>query len=123
MRITSLFITALLIAGCVSPGQATGKYETARALYLRTKELPGFADYVDVFIKSRKAQHLDRPACYQKTGPQRIILILIVDRSGRITEADSDVPGEKAGCFRKVFLGARMPIPPFAPLAVPLAVE
>jgi len=123
MRAMNLLIAALVIAGCVSPRQATGQYESARALYLRTKELPGFADYVNVFIEARKAQHLDRAACYQKTGPQRIIMILIVDRSGRITEAGSDVPGDKAGCFRKVFLGARMPIPPFAPLAVPLAIE
>jgi hypothetical protein len=94
------------------------------ALYDRAKDLPGFADYVNVFVRSQNAQHLDeRSGCYAKNVGQRISLILIVDRNGRIVQSYSDSNTRKAKCFKAAYLGAQMPIPPFVPLPVQLAMK
>jgi hypothetical protein len=61
--------------------------------------------------------------CYEKNVGQRISLILIVDRSGRITDSYSDSKTAKAKCFKAAYKGAQMPIPPFAPFPVQLAMR
>jgi hypothetical protein len=114
-------VAALLVAACAASPPVADSYASALALYDRAKDLPGFADYVNVFVRSQNAQHLDeRSGCYAKNAGQRISLILIVDRNGRITQSYSDSKTPKAKCFKAAYLGAQMPIPPFVPLPVQL---
>jgi hypothetical protein len=94
------------------------------ALFNRAKDLPGFTDYISAFVRSQNAQHLDiNSGCYDKNIGQRISLILIVDRTGRITDTYSDSNVAKAKCFKAAYKGAQMPIPPFAPFPVQLAMR
>jgi hypothetical protein len=114
----------LLIAACTASPPATENFQSALALFNRAKDLPGFTDYVSVFVRSQSAQHLDKNSgCYEKNVGQRISLILIVDRSGRITDSYSDSKTAKAKCFKAAYKGAQMPIPPFAPFPVQLAMR
>jgi hypothetical protein len=124
MRAIANCCAGLLIAACTTSPPATDSYQSAMALFNRAKDLPGFTDYVSLFVRSQNAQHLDdNSGCYQKNIGQRISLILIVDRSGRITDSYSDSKVEKAKCFKAAYKGVQMPIPPFAPFPVQLAMR
>jgi len=124
MRAIAHACAGLLIAACTASPLATDKFQSALALFNRAKDLPGFTDYVTAFVKSQSAQHLDiNSGCYKKNIGQRIALILMVDRSGRITESYSDSKTAKAKCFTAAYKGAQMPIPPFAPFPVQLAMR
>jgi len=124
MRAIANLCLALLIAACTASPSATDSYQSAVALFNRAKDLPGFTDYVSAFVRSQTAQHLDyKSGCYEKNVSQRISLILIVDRTGRITESYSDSKTAKAKCFKVAYKGAQMPIPPFAPFPVQVAMR
>jgi hypothetical protein len=124
MRSAGIICSALFIAACAASRPAADSYQSALALVDRAQDLPGFADYVNLFVRSQTAQHLDyNSGCYEKNAGQRILLILIVDRTGQITDAYSDGKTPKAKCFKAAYKGAHMPIPPFAPLPVPLAMR
>jgi hypothetical protein len=124
MRAFALVCAGLLIAACSALPPATDDFQSAMALFNRAKNLPGFTDYVALFVRSQSAQHLDdRSGCYEKNIGQRISLILMVDRSGRITGSYSDSKSAKARCFKAAYKGAQMPIPPFAPFPVQLAMR
>jgi|ERR1700733_42032 hypothetical protein len=117
-------VIAWLVAACSASPPAADTYPSALALYDRAKDLPGFSNYVNGFVRSQNAQHLDeRSGCYAKNVGQRISLILIVDRNGRIVQSYSDSNISKAKCFKAAYLGAQMPIPPFVPLPVQLAMQ
>jgi hypothetical protein len=124
MRAITHGCAGLLIAACTASRPATDNFQSALALFNRAKDLPGFTDYVSVFVRSQSVQHLDiNSGCYEKNLGQRISLILIVDRSGRITGSYSDSKAAKARCFKAAYKGAQMPIPPFAPFPVQLAMR
>jgi hypothetical protein len=124
MRSPTIICSVLLIAACAVSRPAADSYQSALALFDRAKDLPGFADYVNLFVRSQTAQHLDyNSGCYEKNVGQRISLILIVDRTGQITAAYSDSKTAKAKCFKAAYKGAHMPIPPFSPLPVQLAMR
>ena len=115
---------AFVIAACAASPPAADNYPSALALYDRARDLPGFADYVNVFVRSQNARHLDeRSGCYAKNVGERISLILIVDRTGKIAAAYSDSNTAKAKCFKAAYKGVQMPIPPFVPLPVQLAMQ
>jgi hypothetical protein len=124
MRSIALVCAGLLTAACAASPPATNNFQSALVLFNRAKDLPGFTDYVAVFIRSQNAQHLDdRSGCYGKNIGQRTSLILMVDRSGIIAESYSDSKTAKAKCFKAAYKGAQMPIPPFAPFPVQLAMR
>jgi hypothetical protein len=124
LSLAGCIVAAVLVAGCAASPPAADTYPSALALYDRAKDLPGFADYVIAFVRSQNAQHLDeKSGCYAKNVGQRISLILIVDRNGRIGQSYSDNKTPKAKCFKAAYLGAQMPIPPFFPLPVQLAMR
>jgi hypothetical protein len=121
MRRLACIFAAVLIAACAASPPAADAYPSALALYDRAKDLPGFADYVNAFVRSQNAQHLDeKSGCYAKNVGQRISLILVVDRNGEIVASSSDSNTAKARCFKAAYKGAHMPIPPFTPLPVQL---
>jgi hypothetical protein len=124
MRAIANVCVGFLMAACTASPPATDSYQSAVALFNRAKDLPGFTDYVNAFVRSQNAQHLDeKSGCYEKNIGQRISLILMVDRTGRITESYSDSKAAKAKCFKVAYKGAQMPIPPFAPFPVQLAMR
>jgi hypothetical protein len=117
-------LAASLIGACAASPPAADAYPSALALYDRARDLPGFAEYVNAFVRSQNARHMDeKSGCYAKNVGQRISLILIVDRNGRIVQSYSDSNISKAKCFQAAYLGAQMPIPPFTPLPVQLAMR
>jgi hypothetical protein len=124
LRAIAYVCAGLLIAACTASPSAKDNFQSAEALFNRAKDLPGFTDYVSAFVRSQSAQRLDiNSGCYEKNVGQRISLILIVDRSGRIADSYSDSKTAKAKCFKAAFKGAQMPIPPFAPFPVQLAMR
>jgi hypothetical protein len=124
LGLSGCIVAALLVAACAASPPAANTYPSALAPYERAKDLPGFADYVIAFVRSQNAQHLDeKSGCYAKNVGQRISLILIVDRNGRIGQSYSDSNTPKAKCFKAAYLGAQMPIPPFTPLPVQLVMR
>jgi hypothetical protein len=124
LGISGCIVVALLAAACAASPPAANAYPSALTLYDRAKDPPGFADYVIAFVRSQNAQRLDeKSGCYAKNVGQRISLILIVDRNGRIGQSYSDNNTPKAKCFKAAYLGAQMPIPPFFPLPVQLAMR
>jgi hypothetical protein len=124
LALPACIVAALLIAACAASPPAADAYPSGLALYDRAKDLPGFADYVIAFVRSQNARHLDeRSGCYAKNVGQRISLILLVDRNGRIIQSYSDSNTAKAKCFKAAYLGAQMPIPPFVPLPVQLVMR
>lgn len=124
IRTKAYLCAGLLTAACAASPPATDNFQSAEALFNRAKDLPGFTDYVNAFVRSQSAQRLDiNSRCYKKNVGQRISLILIVDRNGRITESYSDSKAAKAKCFKAAYKGAQMPIPPFAPFPVQLAMR
>ncbi len=124
LRLASLIVAsiAMAISACTTSRSVANRYRSALEIYAYAKNLPGFNEYADVFVRSLIARSLDRKSgCYAKDPGERVVLILIVDRTGRIIEADSDGNSAKAKCFRKAYAGVPMPIPPFFPLPVQVA--
>ena len=123
-RVIAHVCAGLLVVACTAQQPATHNFQSAAALFSRAKDLPGFNDYVEAFVRAQNVQHLDiNSGCYEKNIGQRIALILMVDRSGRITESYSDSSTAKAKCFKAAYKRAQMPIPPFAPFPVQLAMR
>jgi hypothetical protein len=124
MRAIAYLCGGLLTVACAASPPAKDNFESAAVLFNRAKDLPGFTDYVGAFVRSQNAQHLDNNSgCYEKSIGQRIALILMVDRNGRIAESYSDSKTAKAKCFKAAYKGAQMPIPPFAPFPVQVAMR
>ncbi len=123
LAVLLLAAAAMLLAACATSRSNAARYQAALQVYARARSLPGFDPYVDTFIRSQNARRLDRNSgCYAKGPGERVVLILMVDRTGRIIEADSEGNSAKAKCFRKAYSGVQMPIPPFFPFPVQLAV-
>ncbi len=115
-------MAATLIAACATSRSIAARYQSALEVYGRARSLPGYDGYVDAAIRSLSARRLDRASgCYARSPGERVVLIVIVDRTGRIIEADSDGNSAKAKCLRKAYSGQQMPIPPFFPFPIRFA--
>jgi hypothetical protein len=61
--------------------------------------------------------------CYDYDVGTTVDLIMVVESSGRIVAAYTDNESKKAKCFRRAYIGVKMPIPPFSPFPVRLKVR
>jgi len=85
---------------------------------------PGFETYVTALIAAQNTARLDsNSGCYSFNVGTTIDLLLVVESSGRISAAYSDTDSKKAKCFRKAYVGAKMPIPPFSPFPMRMRVR
>jgi hypothetical protein len=110
----------LILVGCqantVQPPELSFEQAT-RAFEAQPKSV-AVSSYGEVLAKSNNLQELDSiHNCYSKViGKLRQVLVL--DANGNVVSyvADSDNP--KSRCFRRSYLGARFPPPPFSPFFV-----
>jgi hypothetical protein len=118
----SLVATAILIL--VSSCATEGGYKSTLLRWENLHNQPGFEAYVSAFIGAQSAAHLDsNSGCYNFNVGTTVDLLLVVESSGRIGAAYSDAESKKAKCFRKAYVGAKMPIPPFSPFPMRMRVR
>lgn len=119
MRALIAALVALLLSGCAIAPQRIGSYAPADELWEQSIKRAEYRVYHRAFIASQNQQRLDdNSGCYPKGPGQTVLLILLVDADGVISEAYADSTVVKAECFRAAYLGARMPAPPFSPFPV-----
>ncbi|SMF17145.1 hypothetical protein SAMN02745866_01118 [Alteromonadaceae bacterium Bs31] len=86
-----------------------------------SKEKEEYRAYASEFIASQNQQSLDnKSACYKIDKGTKVELMLTVNIAGVISSSDTATDSRKAKCIRKAYIGARMPVPPFAPIAIRL---
>ena len=121
--VTALFISCALGA-CATPIRGVADYESAFKLWGKVNSRADFSSYNSIFIDAQNAQRLDDDSgCYEKGVGVTVQLILVVGATGKIEHTFSDNSSEKANCFRKAYLGAQMPAPPFSPIPIKLTMH
>ena len=121
--VTALFISCALGA-CATPIRGVADYESAFKLWGKVNSRADFSSYNSIFIDAQNAQRLDDDSgCYEKGVGVTVNLILMVGATGKIERAFADNSSEKANCFRKAYLGAQMPTPPFSPIPMKLTMH
>jgi hypothetical protein len=121
MRAIIVGVLSIWIASCAVDRASDNSYESALARYNQAKDSPGFAAYGHAFIEAQNYQQLDdKSGCYSHDIGKRVVLILFVNAEGRITAAYTDNESTKAKCFRRAYIGAQMPAPPFDPFPIRL---
>jgi hypothetical protein len=117
-RLTTAMI-ALFLSSCATAPQRLGNFASADSLWEQSIKRAEYRQYHRSFILSQNQQRLDDDSgCYSKGLGQKVLLILLVDAKGVISEAYADSTVAKAECFKAAYLGAEMPIPPFSPFPV-----
>jgi hypothetical protein len=123
MLIAALF-TSCALGACVTPTIGGADYESAFRLWREARSRTGYSPYNSVFIDAQNAQRLDDDSgCYEKGVGVTVNLILVVGATGKIERTFADNSSEKANCFRKAYLGAQMPTPPFSPIPMKLTMH
>jgi hypothetical protein len=120
MRLAAATIISMLISSCATDAG----YKTTLARWDKLRDQQGFAAYVAMFVSVQNAEHLDvNSGCYAYDVGTTVDLLMVVESSGRIAAAYTDNESKKAKCFRRAFVGIKMPIPPFSPFPVRLRVR
>jgi hypothetical protein len=120
VRLLAGACVAVLICACVS----SAGFKAQLPRWEKLHNDPAFLGYVAAFIRVQDAERLDsNSGCYRYDADTTVDLMLVVESSGRISAAYSDQESHKARCFRKAYVGARMPIPPFSPFPMRLRIR
>src|SRR5271169_604161 len=118
-RVWAAIVASMLAASCASEGG----YKSTLLRWDNLHNQPGFEAYVTTFIAAQNAAHLDsNSGCYQNNVGTTVDLLLVVESSGRISAAYTDMESKKARCFRKTYVGVKAPIPPFSPFPMRIRV-
>ena len=116
MRELTTALIAVVLGACAASTQLGGTYDSASSLWEKSKERAEYRTYQLAFTNSQNQQRLDDDSgCYDKDPGKQVILILVVDSKGLISDTYADNTSAKAECFKAAYLGAQMPIPPFSP--------
>ncbi len=119
--ILTLFSVASVIAGCTTTTIFYKDYESAKKILDSAYERTEYEAYSNKFLVSQNQQRLDdNSGCYEIEKGTKVDLILTINEAGVISGADTSTDTPKARCFRKAYIGAKMPIPPFSPIAINL---
>lgn len=119
MRTVTAALFALLLSSCATAPQRASSFASADALWEQSIKRAEYRQYHHAFVTSQNQQRLDDDSgCYAKGRGQTVLLLLLVDSRGVISEAYADSTVAKAECFRAAYLGAQMPVPPFSPFPV-----
>jgi hypothetical protein len=119
-RWPGVFCFAVLICSCASDAG----FKAALPRWEKLHTDPSFSAYAATFVAAQYAQRLgNKTGCYDRDADTTVDLIVVVESSGRISAAYADKDSRKAKCFRKAFLSARMPIPPFSPFPMRLKIR
>ena len=72
--------------------------------------------YEDKWDAVNNSNHLDeKDGCYDQLSSGVTQQVLVLDKTGLVTEVIADVDNAKSQCFRKSYLHFQFPAPPFAP--------
>jgi hypothetical protein len=113
-------VILILVSSCATEGG----YKSTLLRWENLHNQPGFETYVTAFIAAQNAAHLDsNSGCYNFNVGTTVDLLLVVESSGRISAAYTGTESKKAKCFRKAYVGAKMPIPPFSPFPMRVRVR
>jgi len=111
-----LLLAVCFVAGC----QTTETRLTFDEALARAKAQPADVryPYEEEWAAFNNSNHIDQKSgCYRKSsGP--IQQILVINKSGVVTDVITDVDNEKSRCFRDSFLDVKFPAPPVAPFYV-----
>ena len=120
-RMRALVATIILVlVSCATEGG----YKSTLRRWENLHNQPGFETYITAFISAQNAAHLDsNSGCYSFNVGTSVDLLLVVESSGRISAAYTDTESKKAKCFRKAYVGVKMPIPPFSPFPMRVRVR
>lgn len=125
MRYILTFVSLVIFTtGCTTTSKNYNDFESAEKLFASSKEKPEHKAYVSEFIDSQNQQWLDDDSgCYEFDKGTKVELILTVNKAGVISSSATSTETKKATCFRKAYIGAKMPRPPFSPLAIKLTMN
>jgi hypothetical protein len=119
-RWSGFLCAAALVCGCATD---TG-FKATLPRWEKLHTDPRFAAYAPTFVAAQYAQRVGSKAgCYDHDVDITVDLIVVVESSGRISAAYAAEGSRKAKCFRKAFLTAKMPIPPFSPFPMRLKIR
>jgi hypothetical protein len=119
MRVVPIVLFSVSVAACATSPPPSSGYVTAKQLYEQSKTHAEYGTYGPAFTRFQNEQRIDDDSrCYEKGRGERVNLVLIVDGDGVVSEAYADTTTPKAECFKAAYLGAKMPVPPFSPLAI-----
>ncbi len=120
----SALCAVLLAVGCQSTGMGPSQDEAPPA------KNPEFASemakfdaqfpnamatrYEDESIKFNNDKKLDEKGNCHGMSKYPVVIILVLDGSGKVTRSMTDVSNAKAECFRKAYAGVQFPKPPMA---------
>ena len=76
--------------------------------------------YEDLSISYNNAQKLDEKGNCHDLSKYPVIVVLLLDANGKVTNTTADVSNAKADCFRQAYASAQFPAPPFAPYRKPI---
>ncbi|MGO9934924.1 MAG: hypothetical protein ACLPV8_24350 [Steroidobacteraceae bacterium] len=120
MRLIGTASMSFLLASCATEGG----YESTLLRWNNLRNQPGFEAYVTTFIGAQNSLRLDgNSGCYRYNVGTTVDLLLVVEASGRISAAYTDMESKKAKCLRGVYVGVKMPIPPFSPFPMRIRVR
>jgi hypothetical protein len=116
MRTLAIAWLSLALSACAATAPPNSGYKSAKALWEQSEERPEYGNYGAAFTESQNEQRLDEDSgCYESGRGQKVVLVLIVNSDGVVSEAYADRATEQADCFKAAYLGAKMPVPPFSP--------
>lgn len=79
--------------------------------------------YEELSINYNNEKKLDEQGNCHALSIHPVIVILLLDASGKVISSTADVANGKADCFRKLYATAQFPAPPFAPYRKPIRLK
>lgn len=108
-----LLLAVCLIGAC----QSTQPRITFDEAHKRAKAQPTDVAYAyeEKWDAFNNTNHIDeKGGCYEKSSGSTQ-QVLVIDKSGIVTDVIADVDNAKSICFRESYLHVQFPAPPFAP--------
>lgn len=135
MHISSTKLSAmaamLALAGCQSMGSLTAQQDEAAppgnpgfaseiAKFNAQFPNPQASQYEELSLSYNNANKLDERGNCHDLAKHHVIVVLLLDKDGKVTGSTADVHSKKAQCFQELYASAQFPRPPFAPYRKPL---
>ncbi len=121
----SALCAVLLAVGCQSTGTMTPQQdeapppknpEFATEMAKFEAQFPNAmaSKYEEDSIRHNNEKKFDEKGNCHGMSKYPVVIILVLDASGKVTRSMTDVSNAKAECFRKAYTGVQFPKPPMA---------
>jgi len=121
----------LLAAGCQSTGTLLSQqdetpppqnpgYASEIAKFNAQFPNPQASKYEEVSLNFNNANQLDQRGNCHALSKYPVIVILVLDKDGKVSSSTADVQSKKAQCFQNLYASVQFPSPPFAPYRKPI---